>query len=422
MKVTHLIERWPEAVRTSLRFAPCCILVLLGYAMSQTFPDPDSLAFGEAGDTTVKWHAATETLVAVSGALTALLFGFLQLSSRSPFANRKIYNWLAMMGWNGKSGTSLLRPVLPLSEAILVLLLTAFCWSDTTFVWVLVPLAWVSARVIVLARFCLNTTKPEWLILLCLNGLAILMSNHLLSVPLTVALIAYAIWLEISALRVLSDQMLMEDLNFTSETDDRQSSIRFTNRFSGLHPFYDLRADLTDRRRSWKATLVLASITAWLTICVLIPIGRLGDSGIFQLHDNQSRPLPKDVLTIIAITIFATLAGLLRTIQHRPFSVWMPRLGPISRILSVRPVVWSYDRVFLPLLICIMLGGIPWLLPPGFELWKIVGAEILVIITCCRCGPATDEWQLTADASMIRSPLTSVQQNTSSIVTQTRSR
>ncbi len=85
---------------------------------------------------------------------------------------------------------------------------------------------------------------------------------------------------------------------------------------------------------------------------------------------------------------------------YRPFVVWNTRLGPISRLLKFRPIVWSYDRVLLPLVTSLAAMTALALIPSLHWLIRILSAELVVVLLMLRYRPSIDEWQMTSDARL----------------------
>ena len=80
--------------------------------------------------------------------------------------------------------------------------------------------------------------------------------------------------------------------------------------------------------------------------------------------------------------------------------VWHPRQGPVSRVIQLRPFVWSWDRIFIPLVIATIAAVTLTLLPGTFWVPRIAVMVFLAALILQRSGPATDEWQLTSDATL----------------------
>ncbi len=90
---------------------------------------------------------------------------------------------------------------------------------------------------------------------------------------------------------------------------------------------------------------------------------------------------------------------------YEPF-VWTPRLGLFARLRTLRPVVWSWDRLLLPQAIILTMfasvGAVYQLTVPPVVSAIVVFAEILVLH---RCGVTPEEWQMTSDARLIHTSL-----------------
>ena len=94
--------------------------------------------------------------------------------------------------------------------------------------------------------------------------------------------------------------------------------------------------------------MLISSILTWLTFCLFVRIGETFDN-VGSMSDANGMRRPDDA-AFGTIVLMAAAVGMIRVLPGI-MGCWLPRLGPISRIITARLIVPSYDCVLKPILL-----------------------------------------------------------------------
>jgi hypothetical protein len=196
-----------------------------------------------------------------------------------------------------------------------------------------------------------------------------------------------------------SFQRLSDDLMFTALPASGPEITSFLaaspTRRSSLVPFYQLRPEVADNRPGWGRAITLAALTAWVMFCAATAIPNL-----FPLDPEDVEHREKGRTLAMIICVFVPFAcGSVRVFLCSGLC-WASRLGPISRILTWRFVIPSYDLVWQPVLIGFLIGCGTIMIPTDSWNVPLTVSVFLSMLLVQRGRPAVDQWQMTADARL----------------------
>lgn len=363
----------PEHVRTVLRASPAIAVFLFSWVCaSRTAP-------------------LTSLMIATGSAAWIATF---QILNRSPLLNRQIASWLRQMNWDGQVRSLPFGSLVPLSEWLILIGMCSLTALHSASGWPLILCGWGLARLVLLAPMAFRCEKRLWLTAFWALMLAILLFPQLWAVPAIAVSLSFGLWTERRCLEHLARSS--EDFpGFSLWSPPRVLSTSETIR---LHPFSALRPELVDQKLSWKTISVIAATSLWSTASLCLFVSKCIDMTV----PRSSIAWQMDHLLILcAVYLGLGVTILCHTMAiYRPMVVWNTRRGPISRLMQFRPIVWSYDRVVLPLVISLIAMTALALLPSLHWLIRILSAELVVVLLMLRYRPNIDEWQMTSDARL----------------------
>ena len=393
------VERFSDAAWTMLRFCLTVVpAIICGLLLANAFPIPHELMTQESPEFVRSILLVLELLVIGPTAAGITFFVLLQCGARSPLPQPAMQTWLAVHGWDGSAIRSPYRTSVPVTEWICLVGTTAFCVYLAPSYFVLIPMTWAIMRLaLVIVRMQrLSTTMYGTLAVLV--GIALLFLNlWWISLPSVLLIMAIALKLEAVAMRQLADKLMMTDLAFAvvkNSSRNRQTTASSQQR---IFPFHQLRPDVVDGRSEWRQALLISSILTWLTFCLFVRIGET-IANVGSMSDANGTRRPEDA-AFGAIVFMGVVAGASRILPGI-LGCWLPRLGPISRIITARPIVPSYDCVLKPILLACGVSLFIKFLPGEFWFAKFLAAEFLMLLIVLRCGPSDEEFQMTADARL----------------------
>ena len=397
------IEHLTDAAWTLLRF---CLTVVpamtFGIIVVSRFPDPEE--FRRIASPEDVWMVAhvRDVLIAGLGSAGLIVFVFLQLIFRSPLGQSDMQAWLAIHGWDGSTARSPYRTIVPIAEWCCLLAASLFCAVTAPAYFVLLPLTVAIMRLVSLLARQATVSMLQAAMFAVLIGIAVLfVEQWQISMPPVLVILYITLLMQVDAERKLSDTLMMTDLQFNLGNTVPRSLRRTVPAQQQISPFYQLRSNIVDWRPTWPQALVLSTIVAWLTFCVFFQIGTAALLAGRAGHPQNSGSVEDGLY--VGLFFMATAIGVIRLFQgiSGPYP-WVPRLGPISRIITWRLVVPSYDRILKPFLLSAAIGmAIAWL-PGEYWLAKFVVAEYLMLLIALRCGPSDPEVQMTSDARLFR--------------------
>ena len=399
------VERFSDAAWTMLRFCLTVVPAMIcGLLLANTFPNPGELGATESTEFVRSILLVLELLVIGPTAAGITIFVLLQCGARSPLHQPAMQTWLAVHGWDGSAIRSPYRTSVPVTEWICLVGTTAFCVYLAPTYFVMIPMTWAMMRLGSLYARMGKLSTTMYGTLAVLVGIALLFLNlWWISLPSVLLIMAIALKLEAVAMRQLADELMMTDLAFDVVKHSSRNTRRMAYSQQHIFPFHQLRPDVVDGRSEWRHALLISSILTWLTFCLFVRIGEtLGADGPMS-HANGTRR-PEDA-AFGAIVFMGVVAGASRILPGI-FGCWLPRLGPISRIITARPIVPSYDCVLKPMLMACGLSLFINFLPGEFWFAKFLSAEFLMLLIVLRSGPSDDEFQMTADARLSSSFMT----------------
>lgn len=387
------LERLPDAIRTVKRllwcFAPALILMLT------ILPGrPDQLwRARDLYDGIANIHA---TFLLALFLCSTYAFSMWQSVARNPLANTALRPWLALHGWNGEPDKLIHRGLLPLSELICLIFVTAACsWLQMAAI-VLVPMAWSLGRLQSSCARSFGRHPYKVGVIFILHATAFWqMENLWLAVPLVLAAVVLTEQLIGQSLRTLADELVMQDLPSTRQSNPFLQSEVLKTRPIRPFPFAELSPDVQDKRPPLSLALWLSFVPAWICLCATYRLAEFDRSVEFRFGEVTTWQTVGGLLVMVHLGVCL----LWRVVVYRPI-VWIPRLSPLSRLRLARPIVWSWDRAWLPVLInlaalILLLGNLQHLFPGALSIFLFAQSMLLL-----RCGPPTDEWQTTADARL----------------------
>ena len=314
-----------------------------------------------------------------------------QVASRSPIARSEKKNWLTMHGWDGEYRTSPARSQVPLIEWIGLLSITLWAIVISPSCCGLTMLAWAVSRMGVVAcqAGIQYLRMPVFVILTLLTSASIAsMGYPWVSLPIAALLIAYVLRAERKILVCVANDSLMADWQQTATIERRP---RQGSSPGKLVIFAELSPDVRDIRLPWRDSVLFSASLTLLMYCVL-----------FQIHESLPNPLDETRLQeaqLITILLIA-IAGTTMRVLLWTGGVWLPRMGPLSRLLSWRWIVVSYDVVLKPFFLSLALLALTALIP-GWSSPECVSITFFAtLLIFLRCGPPKDQWQMTADARL----------------------
>ncbi len=353
------------------------------------------LSFPETSAVIEQLQQMQDACVAVSASVGMLFFTILQQSFRSPLHSRGMQSWLAIHGWNGCITKSPYGSIVNGAEWLILLSTTFFCMFCATSCFVFVPLAWCAAR------FCLQGRRPwKQAPFICYTfavaaGAVLLFSDLFpVCVPLVIIMCAIVPRLEAMALSGLAQDVLSADLD--PQNHDRQRADYSPGKGITwkLYPWYQLRPEVRDWRPSWHIALTAATLVTWLMFCIVWRGSRLVPEPLDGTHHLKENEL------LAGFGLFAAFLGGLIRVALSTGSVWVPRHGPITRLVSMRWIVRSSDRALLPLMFSVSLVLVMASLPAGMPVIKFPVTLFCLILIWLRSPPRDDDWQLTSEAKL----------------------
>jgi hypothetical protein len=320
------------------------------------------------------------------------VWSLVQVASRSPIARFGTRNWLTIHGWDGAYRTSPAGSQVPLMEWIGLLSITLWAIAISPSCCALPLLAWAVFRIGVVA--CQAGTRQglqmsAFVVISLLTSASIATLEYpWASLPIAALLIAYVLRVEREILGCVATDCLMSDLQQTSTPERRPRQGSHMGKFL---TFASLSPDVRDRRLSWGNSVVLSATLTVLLYCVLFQIRTFTPYAHNEIKSQEAQTF------LILLTAIA--GGAVRALLWSG-GVWLPRLGPLSRLRSLRLIVVSYDVVLKPLLLTLaMLAAMSFI--PGWPDPELVSISFfLTLLIYFRSGPPMDQWQMTADARL----------------------
>jgi hypothetical protein len=358
---------------------------------SATVVDPDMLRLHQARQSMFLWPILGGVIVFAGSQFI-----------RSPLHHPQMMHWLGIHGWDGDQNCLPLRRIIPAAEIVCMAGLTLTCGWFASDGLVLIPWAWLLSRMLLSGRVrfikslascqqpCSNlSTILGWF----LPGL-VLWTIPVPWLAIPVLLIAIAIHYQscLEQLRRLSDHLLMIELPATGP-----ETFSFLNTKSSkgrLFPFSQLGSEGDEPTRKWSKTIILATLTAW----ILFSIGTFVFSHLAIWNTDLRAQEAMNSFAVTLTLVMPLVCGTLRCIRCCLY--WKPRLGPISRILLRKPIVWSYDRGLLPMACGVLIGCAAVALPVISMEARIALSAFGSVILVFHGPPSHQEWQLTSDVSL----------------------
>ena len=321
---------------------------------------------------------------------------------RSPLHHPQMMHWLGIHGWDGDQNCLPHRRIIPAVEIICMVGLTLTCGWFAPDGLVLIPWAWLLSRMLLSDRVrfvkakescqqpCSNlSTILGWF----LPGLVLwTIPLPWLAVPVLLIAIAIHYQLCLEQLRRLSDNLLTIELPATGpETFSFMNTKSSTGR---LFPFSQLSPGGDEPTRTWHQTIIPATMTAW----ILFSLGTFVFSHLAIWNTDLRAQEAMNSFAVTLTLVMPLVCGTLRCIRCCLY--WKPRLGPVSRLLMRRPIVWSYDRGLLPMACGVLIGCAALALPEISMAARIALSGFGSIILAFHGPPSQQEWQLTSDASL----------------------
>lgn len=402
-----------DALMTVIRFILCLLpYVLFWTAMFNTFPRIEM----NAGD-----EPDPEYLIAVSRIQIlntawfvggVFVFAIVQMSSRGLYFTdknkRELFLWQALHGWNGSAKGAVYRPLVPWTEWGLLALTCLLTIRLTGQWWIWIPAAWVIARLLLLTGAYAGHTReasPElfygcagaWFLV----GAYCLTPNNLLGLLPLSLLIGLHLKLD-STMR----RRQIQAWNEQSESLLTQAPKVHLQDSESLHRKFIaelLSPKVRDWRPDWPTTLTTASVWAWL-VCTVVWSAEshsLQYGSPEELPGND-RPNRFDGMSlIITLIVYLVIYMVMSGNWH-----WQPRHGLLARLRAGRLIVPSYDRIFLPIIICMGMLYIYMHLPDSVRVLSMIWLGITqaaLVIVLLKAPPSSPEFQMTADAKLSKS-------------------
>lgn len=401
------IERLPDAGRTLMRLLVSLVLfnlfpliVLWGVLVRDARRYGDSLSYWEILSSI---GGVISVAILVGNSAAILMFAWLQLRSRSVLADDGGAAWMSIHGWEGEVEKLPQRGLTPVSEAIGVTVVTAMCALVAPLAVMLVPMCWSVGRTLFncseLSAQCPGLFGVYWL----LHATALLCFDNLWAgALLVIAGVLVSEGLMHVSLKRKAELMLRTDLtsfsrrvgasltdSFQSETSspkDRTRSCFYISKLGQLPH---------DNEFTWKGASWCAIVVGWSTYCfttLLVPFERVSST--------YEESIPPSQFAGGMVLLFIAVAGLMQTIEIYDLRVWRPRLSLLTRLQLFRPVVWSYDRAFVPL---VVVGGIG-IVNLAFvknetpAVFGVLSFVAVLILLRGRVNP--EEWQMTSDSRL----------------------
>lgn len=424
-------DRPSDACWTLMRFV-CCLgpAIVVSLLLLSSFPNPRDYR-AQIGDATLDTDAMEILqirenlfLLPVTGGMA--VFSWLQLSARSPFRNPQMLHWLGIHGWDGSEKQLPYGQFVPVTEILCITAVTIFCGLYSHAGFVLLPWAWLVCRAVLQSpdhtrqilsesentvtatdddsgspvevrrmaqRLPLTPQQSVAILWILLGTSVILVRCYWLSAPIIGLAIVLHHLLTMNSLVQLADELMVIPLPASGpEGRSFLDAIKKNRETASLFPFYPLRPEVADTRPDWAKAILRAGIATFFVVCLIsaIPV-------LLPIHvsGRPREPFPDGVVCFMMLTASA-IVRCFRLIE----STWLPRLWPLSRILTGRPIVASYDRVLVPLLIAGVIGMAIIAIPHEWWRWSLTVSVFASSLLVQRGTVSLDEWQMTADARL----------------------
>lgn len=320
------------------------------------------------------------------------VWSLLQIVSRSPISRAGSRNWLTIHGWDGDYRGSPARTQVPFLEWFGLLSISLWALTMAPTCCALPPLAWAVFRSGYLATrtpIKLSGPTPAFFSIMLLTSATILTMNYaFVSLLFAASVIGCVLISERKLQAHIADESMMSD--WQRESTERTPARRNSTE-SRMLTFSPLGPDISDSRPSRKNALLVAATLTALLYSVLIQHRR------YTLFPGSD---PKfDEMLIVGAYGSAVFCGFARLFLWTG-GVWLPRMGPLSRLRSWRWIVPSYDVVIVPLLLnLLLLTGCSFV--PGWPNPELTSAAFFgILLLSFRAGPPKDHWQMTSDARL----------------------
>ena len=393
-----------DPVWTFVRFILCVGPALLFSLPVLRFSQPAGLEYSlnataEVAEWEADFHRVQATFLLGTIAVGVLMFSGFQLAARNPRYRPEMQHWLSLHGWNGATSRTPFPGDVPISELLCIAAATIGCGLFEPTGFALIPWCWLATRLLLQIEWFLKQNRRYTGLCWIMLGAAFLGIDRLwLALPLLIVVGVVARRLAEESQKALSNELMMTDLDKSwRDTTLFGMPLMKQRPQTSMFPHWQLRPGIFDNRPSWITAVSFSTVLAWFTVCLLTKTASLLQEGV--LRDETQQMENASEMATVCIIVLALLSGLVRF--FRSFAaVWHPRLGPVSRMILLRPFVPSWDHVLLPLLIA-MIAAVGLILVPG-EFWafKIAAMVFMANLILQRSGPATDEWQMTSDATL----------------------
>lgn len=405
------VERFPDAMRTLWRFAVCLVpAFFIAFLMRHDrFSDHDPVQYREM----IRFQQAFVAGVGLSMfCLITALFAVWQCAARSLLEDEGGLGWLSIHGWNGEVAKLPHRGLLPISELLGILTVTFICGIMAPAGLALLPMSWSVVRLVLCWKLSSQdrplTLGVVWLLhataILWCGTIWLAMPVELLAIMLTESLMVYT-------LRSKAEELLMSNVTFAtkpamfaSSKNPSPGQLDAARKIAGqrLYPFSQLSAVVQGTRPSWMMSNWSAIVIAWVMFCVTT---RASDFG--EWTNEAGREFSMHGVLGLTGMFSIMIIGIIRMCTQFETHVWSPRISQIARMRLLRPIIWSWDRVLLPLVLaavlCVMtLMFVMSATPAAFAV--LVFVEVIIIL---RCGVSPEEWQMTSDARLTSTFLSS---------------
>ncbi len=406
-----MLERDPDALRTVFRmlicFTPAAIFAIAKFAdWHGKFSHYDPVHFHELLNFN---HQLLAGFLLATSSIAMGMFATWQTAARNPLLDPGCMGWLAIHGWNGDLRQLPQRGLLPLTEVIGVLVISLICARFAATSIIVLPMIWSLIRLLAGNEHHCRHHPWAYGCIWLLQASAFLMAGSLwIAVPLVLTAILLTEALNSSAVRqktlgLINDDVTLEPKSapFSPSSGKLQQQRNRQKRIGrNLYPFQQLSPDITDSRVPWHLAIWSAAVLSWVIWCFTTRIELLCGSTDYYPDDVSPAKVINMVLLVMSVgCVFAT-GLIMRIIQYAPF-VWLPRCNLWTRIRLLKPIIWSWDRVWIVLMPAALLTALPFTRDPSVisptQISLLVFALVMLLL---RSGPARDSWQMTADARL----------------------
>lgn len=401
------MERGPDALRTIFRllicFMPAAIFTTAKFAdWHGKFSHYNPVHYRELLDFN---HQLLAGALLTAFSIAMGMFTTWQAAARNPLLDPGCMGWMAIHGWNGDLRQLPQRGLLSITEVIGVLAISLACAGFAATSIIVLPMIWSLIRL--LAGNEHHCRHHPWVYgcIWLLHASAFLMAGSLwIGVPLLLTAILLTEALNSSAVRQKTLDLINHDVTLETKSSPfspgsgklQQQRERQKRISRNLYPFQQLSPDITDSRLPWNLAIWSAVVLSWVIWCLTTRIEFLWPPADFS--PDQS-PLNMMINATAVGCVFAT-GLIIRIIQYTPF-VWLPRCNLWTRIRLLKPIIWSWDRVWIVLLPAALLTAIPFSRDPSVVSPTQISLLVFALaVLLLRSGPARDSWQMTADARL----------------------